>query len=586
MQRVAVMDAQPRSHQPIVKEVLNQGNTNCGLTAWTPRSYQWELYGRAMEGDRVIFLPTGTGKTLISCMTISYMLELNPTRQALFLVDKVLLVIQQSRYLVKQIGDRIYKRFDPENPSKLVERKLKIAALCGGQQSTQGVPIWQHDLIVVTAAYCEQLIMKNVLRWEDLCIVVFDEAHHCTKNHPFNKLLENNHLTRPLGERPKILGLTASPAGKKTFPFTVTMLQTLMKSMGETEIGVTKEQKAELDRYQSSAELIVHYKPMNDNEQKLQNELQMYLLRCFLRLKAETNILDKIDQGMEPKQAEDLHGDILNCLEVSLNDAESYDQSAAKKIENRHLVLHTRFICIALNTLFEAGVKTAVEELDELMALDVNFNFDFAKENNLDPDNLQSVIRLVRKEKISLPGSINPETQHSSKIVALIHTILNKNNIDWTQENPMTLVLVKERITASKISKILQEQDDIKKMGLKVTHLVGHGGGSGEGGGMAVNQQKKILRDIKHHKYHIVVATSVAEEGIDIPECELVITMNLPSSVTALVQMRGRARKEHSKFVVLCSEKMEEDKLKELLDREGNMIKAANFLFDSQKRPE
>lgn len=52
----------------------------------------------------------GTGKTLISCMTISYMLELNPTRQALFLVDKVLLVIQQSRYLVKQIGDRIYKR--------------------------------------------------------------------------------------------------------------------------------------------------------------------------------------------------------------------------------------------------------------------------------------------------------------------------------------------------------------------------------------------------------------------------------------------------------------------------------------------
>lgn len=587
MQRVAVMDAQPRSHQPIVKEVLNQGNTHCSITAWTPRSYQWELYGRAMEGDRVIFLPTGTGKTLISCMAISSMLELNPTRQALFLVDKVLLVIQQSRYLVKQIGDRIYKRFEPENPSKLVERKLKIAALCGGQQSTQGVPIWQHDLIVVTAAYCEQLIIKNVLRWEDLCIVVFDEAHHCTKSHPFNKLLENNHLTRPLSERPKILGLTASPAGKKTFPITVTMLKNLMTSMGETEIGVTKEQKAELDRYQSSAKLIVYYNPMNDNEQKLQNELQMYLLRCFLRLKAETNILDKIDQGMEPREAKDLHGDILNCLEVSLNDAESYDQSAAKKIENRNLVLHTRFICIGLNTLFEAGVKTAVEELDELMALDVNFNFDFAKENNLAPDNLQSVIRLVRKdEKISLPGSINPEYQHSSKIVALIQTILNHDNIDWTQENPMTLVLVKERITASKISKILQEQDDIKRMGLKVTHLVGHGGGSGEGGGMAVNQQKKILRDIKHHKYHIVVATSVAEEGIDIPECELVITMNLPSSVTALVQMRGRARKEHSKFIVLCSEKMEEEKLLELLKREENMVKAANFLFDSQKRPE
>lgn len=45
--------------------------------------------------------------------------------------------------------------------------------------------------------------------------------------------------------------------------------------------------------------------------------------------------------------------------------------------------------------------------------------------------------------------------------------------------------------------------------------------------------------------------------------------------------MRGRVRKEYSKFVVFCSEKMEEDKLKELLDREGNMIKVVNFLFDS-----
>lgn len=42
-------------------------------------------------------------------------------------------------------------RFDLNNSSNLVKRKLKIAALCGGQQATDGVPIWQHDLIVVTA---------------------------------------------------------------------------------------------------------------------------------------------------------------------------------------------------------------------------------------------------------------------------------------------------------------------------------------------------------------------------------------------------------------------------------------------------
>lgn len=116
-------------------------------------------------------------------------------------------------------------------------------------------------------------------------------------------------------------------------------------------------------------------------------------------------------------------------------------------------------------------------------------------------------------------------------------------------------------------------------MGFKVIYLVGYGGGLGEGGGMAVNQQKKILRDIKYYKYYIVVVTSVVEEGIDILECELVIIMNLFFCVIVLVQMRGRVRKEYSKFVVFCSEKMEEDKLKELLDREGKFMVIINLYF-------
>ena len=57
MQKVAVSPAQSRNHLPIVKEVTAQDRHT--LTAWEPRSYQWELYRRAMEGDRVIFLPTG-----------------------------------------------------------------------------------------------------------------------------------------------------------------------------------------------------------------------------------------------------------------------------------------------------------------------------------------------------------------------------------------------------------------------------------------------------------------------------------------------------------------------------------------------
>lgn len=326
---------------------------------------------------------------------------------------------------------------------------------------------------------------------------------------------------------------------------------------------------------------------MNVDEQKIQTEFQKYLLGCYLRLSSETNISEKMDDNMIPNNAEDLHGDVLNCLEVTLSDTEPIDSSLAKKIEHRNLVKHTSFICMALNTLFEAGVDTAVDELNELMDQDPNHNFEFAKRILLNPDNLLSEIEKIKqKERDHLQTSLDTtDCPHSSKIYALVQTLLNSDYIDWTQEKPMSLVLVKERATAIKISKILQEQKDIVKMGLKVTHLVGHGGGSGGGDGMAVQQQRKTLHSIKNHKYQIVIATSVAEEGIDIPECELVITMNLPSSVTALVQMRGRARKENSKFVIFCNDKLEEDKLNELLGREDNMIKAANCLFEGQNRP-
>ena len=58
-----------------------------------PRGYQTELYIRSMEEKNLICcLPTGAGKTLISCLTIKRMKELNPDKRILFLVDRIPLV--------------------------------------------------------------------------------------------------------------------------------------------------------------------------------------------------------------------------------------------------------------------------------------------------------------------------------------------------------------------------------------------------------------------------------------------------------------------------------------------------------------
>ena len=54
--------------------------------------------------------PTGTGKTLVSVMVMAAMLSANPRRPVLFLVDKVLLVMQQAAYIKDQLSGRMFKR--------------------------------------------------------------------------------------------------------------------------------------------------------------------------------------------------------------------------------------------------------------------------------------------------------------------------------------------------------------------------------------------------------------------------------------------------------------------------------------------
>lgn len=49
----------------------------------------------------------------------------------------------------------------------------------------------------------------------------------------------------------------------------------------------------------------------------------------------------------------------------------------------------------------------------------------------------------------------------------------------------------------------------------------------------------------------MLVATSVAEEGLDIRQCNLVIRFDLAKTVLAYIQSRGRARKPGSNYILM-----------------------------------
>ena len=77
------------------------------VVATHPRKYQVEAYLEALQQDLIVVLPTGTGKTLIACMVLTRMHELNPNRIGVFVVDRVPLVFQQAAVLRRETGAQV-----------------------------------------------------------------------------------------------------------------------------------------------------------------------------------------------------------------------------------------------------------------------------------------------------------------------------------------------------------------------------------------------------------------------------------------------------------------------------------------------
>ena len=93
--------------EPLVYCDINKLTTEeiQSLTKQVPREYQLELFLQALGGNMLVYLPTGSGKTLIAAMVLGCMKKLNPNKLMVFLVDRIPLVYQQSDYVKSQVPD-------------------------------------------------------------------------------------------------------------------------------------------------------------------------------------------------------------------------------------------------------------------------------------------------------------------------------------------------------------------------------------------------------------------------------------------------------------------------------------------------
>ena len=78
--------------------------------------------------------------------------------------------------------------------------------------------------------------------------------------------------------------------------------------------------------------------------------------------------------------------------------------------------------------------------------------------------------------------------------------------------------------------------------GIKPIRLLGANSAAIDGISMSINQQREAISKFRDGLFNLLVATDIAQEGLDIPECNYVIRYEFVSNEIGTVQSRGRAR--------------------------------------------
>ena len=116
------------------------------------------------------------------------------------------------------------------------------------------------------------------------------------------------------------------------------------------------------------------------------------------------------------------------------------------------------------------------------------------------------------------------------------------------------MIFVSQRHFAACLSIILPRLD---LPGIVPAPLVGHGEGVSSDvtrlgtKGMGFNTQERVVKQFRDGTINLIIATSVGEEGLDFPQCSFVCRFDMPQTLPAYIQSRGRARHSDSKFVLM-----------------------------------
>ncbi|NXA15800.1 IFIH1 protein, partial [Sapayoa aenigma] len=517
----------------------------------TLRDYQMEVAKPALNGENIIIcLPTGSGKTRVAVYITKEHLDkkkrASEPGKVIVLVNKVPLVEQH-----------LQRQFNP-----FLKRWYQVIGLSGDSQLKISFPevVRRNDVIISTAQILENSLLNADKEDEegeffgffsDFSLIIIDECHHTQKEGVYNNIMrrylkekmKNKKLAKenkPLIPLPQVLGLTASPGvgGATSCSKAEEHILKICANLDARRIMTVEEHAFQLKnqvKEPSKKTVVANDKerdPFRERITEIMTEIQNY---CQFHPNSEfgTQTYEQWVIREERKAAKEEKRKERVCAEhlKKYNDALQINDTIRMVDAYNHLN----------NFYKEEKSKKAVRSDDD----DDDDKPAVSKQDETD----EFLIGLFHAKKKQLKKLAGKPEHENENLIKLRNTLME----EFTKtEEPRGIIFTKTRLSAFALFQWIKDNPKFEEVGIKARYLIGSGHNS-EMKPMTQNEQREVIDKFRCGSVNLLIATTVAEEGLDIKECNIVIRYGLVTNEIAMLQARGRARADESTYVLVAS---------------------------------
>jgi len=467
------------------------------------RLYQGTIAAAAVDRNTLVVLPTGLGKTAIALRVAAEFLLRRPTESILFLAPTRPLVVQHAR----SVAATLY------GPEPLV--------LTGAIAPERRAELLRPPQVVVATP---QVIANDLAQGEfplaSFSLIVFDEAHRAVGDYPYVALGRANRD----GPRARVLAMTASPGGS------LARVQEVWGTLGIERFEYRTELSPDVAPYLQG----IGVETVNVTVPPEVRHLAILLRSAVLR-----------------------QGEVLRHLGVvPTGDVNRRTLLEAGSRLHRQIGAARAHGDASSASLWQAVTAQAVA-MKELHALEL-----------IESQGVDSLRDFVARQRPVAGKRITPSqrTFLADPDVEEVARILDRIDVEHPKlatavrivreelaRDPAARVIVFSQYRHT-VDRVATELERLGDPAVRPARFVGQAD-TGPTPGLSQKEQVAMLDRFRAGEVNCLVATSVAEEGLDIPATDLVVFYEPIPDVIRTIQRRGRTgRARAGRAIVLVAE--------------------------------